>query len=379
MKTAIVHDWLTGMRGGEKCLEILCELFPDADLYTLLHIKGKMSEQIEGMNIITSFLQKLPFVEKRYRYYLPIMPFAIERFDMSRYDLIISSSHCVAKGIVKRPATCHICYCHTPMRYIWDMYHHYFGNGRLGWLSRKAIPLFRDYLRKWDVSSADRVDYFITISENVLLRIKRHYNRESEIIYPPVNTDFFTPLGDDGDYYLMVTAFAPYKRIDLAIEAFNILGYPLKIIGTGQDEKRLKGIAMQNIEFPGWIPDQEIRGYYARCKAFIFPGEEDFGITPLEAQSAGRPVIAYGKGGALETVIPIQKNDHRSLSPTGVFFYEQTVESLIEAVKYFEDNGSSFNKEKIREHARRFDRSIFKGRIEGVIRDKYEQHMKQSC
>lgn len=367
------------MRGGEKCLEILCELFPDADLYTLLHIKGKMSEQIEGMNIITSFLQKLPFVEKRYRYYLPIMPFAIERFDMSRYDLIISSSHCVAKGIVKRPATCHICYCHTPMRYIWDMYHHYFGNGRLGWLSGKTIPLFRDYLRKWDVSSADRVDYFITISENVLLRIKRHYNRESEIIYPPVNTDFFTPLGDDGDYYLMVTAFAPYKRIDLAIEAFNILGYPLKIIGTGQDEKRLKGIAMQNIEFPGWIPDQEIRGYYARCKAFIFPGEEDFGITPLEAQSAGRPVIAYGKGGALETVIPIQKNDHRSLPPTGVFFYEQTVESLIEAVKYFEDNGSSFSKEKIREHARRFDRSIFKGRIEGVIRDKYEQHMKQSC
>lgn len=331
MKVALVHDWLTGMRGGEKVLEAICELFPQADLYTLLHIKGSVSSIIEKRKIFTSFLQYLPDIERKYRYYLPLMPQAIERVDLSEYDIVISSSHCVAKGVKVKDKTLHICYCHTPMRYIWDMYPIYFKKANI--YVRIIMKILRKYLQKWDLKSSTRVNYFIANSENVRKRIQKHYNRESKVIYPPVDTDFFVPSNSrfkSKSYYLIVSAFAPYKKIDLAIEAFNYLRYPLKIIGVGQEEKRLRKIAKKNIEFLGWVSKEELREHYQNCKALIFPGEEDFGIVAVEAQACGTPVIAYGKGGITETVIPIQ--DH-SDSPTGVFFYEQTPLALIEAVK----------------------------------------------
>lgn len=365
MKVAIIHDWLTGMRGGEKCLEVFCELFPEADLYTLLHIKGAMSETIEQMEIKTSFIQKLPLVRKKYRSYLPLFPIAIEQFDLREYDLVISSSHCTAKGVITSPSACHICYCYTPMRYAWDLYHDYFGKGRLSYFSKRIIPLFINYLRIWDITSSHRVDYFLAISQYVAERIKKHYRRDTEVIYPPVDCSFFTPQNVDEDYYLIVTALAPYKRVDLAIKVFNELGWPLKIIGDGQERKKLRAMAKKNIEFLGWQSNQVLKEYYTKCKALIFPGKEDFGIVPLEAQACGRPVIAYGRGGVLETVED---------GITGIFFKEQTVESLTTAIRKFER--MPFDKEKIRKRALRFDRPIFKQRIKEFVEDRFAEYTK---
>ena len=360
MKIAIVHDWLTGMRGGEKVLETLCEIYPDADIYTLIHIKGSVSEEIEKHKIFTSFLQNMPLVKKKYRYYLPLMPKAIEKFELNEYDLIISSSHCVAKGIFPRKDALHICYCHTPMRYIWDMYDEYFSKGKANIFVRGVMGFLKPFLRKWDVESSKRVNYFIANSKNIADKIKKYYKKDAEVIYPPVDTEKFTPTNEiQEDFYLVVSAFAPYKRVDLAIKAFNILGYPLKVIGTGQEEKKLKRIAKQNIEFLGWQNEDSIRRYYSKCKALIFPGEEDFGIVPVEAMSCGKPVIAYGKGGALETVID---------GITGVFFYEQTTDSLIEAIKKFE--GIKWDSIEIRSHSLKFDKNIFKKKIKEYIETK---------
>jgi glycosyltransferase involved in cell wall biosynthesis len=357
MKVAIVHDWLTGMRGGEKVLESLCELFPQATIFTLIHIKGTLSPTIEKMDIKTSFLQNMPLVRRYYRYYLPLMPKAVESFDLSAFDLVISSSHCVAKGAKTKGR--HICYCHTPMRYIWEMYDQYFVNKRTSFFTKHIMGLLRPYLRRWDVATAGRVNYFIANSENVRARILQHYKREASVIYPPVDTELFTPIDEEGNYYLIVSAFAPYKRVDLAIEAFNVLGLPLKVIGSGPEETRLKKMAGPNIEFLGWKSDLELKDYYARCKAFIFPTEEDFGITPLEAQAAGRPVIAYKKGGALETVIE---------DVTGVFFEKQTVDSLIGAIHRF--NTMSFDKSKIRKQAEKFDQKTFKEKLKMFVDEK---------
>ncbi|MBI4641167.1 MAG: glycosyltransferase [Candidatus Tectomicrobia bacterium] len=380
MKVAIVHDWLTGMRGGEKCLEVFCELFPTADLFTLVHLKGKMSQTIERMNIQTSFLQHLPFVEHLYRSYLPLMPTAIEAFDLTQYDLVLSSSHCVAKGVMTRPDTCHICYCYTPMRYAWDQYHLYFSSQRAGRVSKFLLPPIFNYLRLWDVISAARVDHFVSISHHVARRIWKYYRRRSEVIYPPVNTSFFTPEGNPEDYFLLVSALVPYKRTDLAIEVFNRAGWPLKIIGNGPEERNLKAFARRNIEFLGWRSDEELRSYYARCRALIFPGEEDFGIVPLEAQATGRPVIAFGQGGVLETVIPLNGEDldeHSSketLFPTGLFFREQTPDALLKALTLFEKSEDRFQRSKIREHALKFERSLFKEKIERVIVEKFQEY-----
>ena len=376
MKVALIHDWLTGMRGGERVLEIFCQLFPQADIFTLLHIKGSLSPAIEQRNIKTSFLQNLPWVSQKYRFYLPLMPTAIEQFNLEGYDLVISCSHCAAKGVITNPETCHICYCFTPMRYVWDLYHQYFGQKKLGWFSRWLIPPLINYLRIWDCTSTNRVDYFVAISHHVARRIKKYYQRESQVIYPPINTALFTPQNGPEDYFLMVTAFAPYKRVDLAIKAFNLLNYPLKIVGTGPEEKYLKSIAQKNITFLGWQPDEALRELYSGCRALIFPGKEDFGLTPLEAQSAGRPVIAYGHGGVLETVIPINpinKETEGEDCPTGVFFYEQSPEDLVRAIRYFETTEDIFGQEKIREHALRFSPSIFKERIKTFITDTYEE------
>jgi len=356
MKVALVHDWLTGMRGGEKVLEVLCELFPKADLYTIVYIPGKLSSTIENMKIKKSFIQKLPFAKKIYRRYLPLMPVAVERFDMSGYDIIVSSSHCVAKGVKKDDNSLHICYCHTPMRYVWEMHDEYFGPGSAGFVTRHIFGIFTQYLRKWDVESSKGVDIFIANSENVRNRIRAHYNRDAEVIYPPVDTDFFTPDGRVSDFYLVVSAFAPYKRVDLAIKAFNMLGYPLKVIGTGQDEKRLKMMANSNIEFLGWRDNVELRDYYRQCRALIFPGEEDFGMTPVEAQACGKPVIAFKKGGALESV-------YEGIG--GLFCEKQTVDSLIAVVKKFEM--MSFDPVRIRKNVIRFSKTEFRRGIDDFL------------
>jgi len=372
LKVALVHDWLTGMRGGEKCLEVFCDIFPDASLYTLICKKNNLSSSIKKTNIRTSNLQVFPFVERYYRYLLPIMPVVIEQFDSKGYDLILSSSHCVAKGIRTEKNSCHICYCYTPMRYIWDQSSQYFNKTNAGLVTRFVFPWVKKYLQNWDIKSAEDVDHFIAISQHVSKRIKKFYNRESVVIYPPVNTNFFELSDSVGDYYLVVSAFAPYKRIDLAINAFNQLGYPLKIIGTGQCEKQLRQMAGPNIEFLGSLNDEEIKHYYSKCKAFIFPGEEDFGITPLEAMASGRPVIAFGKGGALETVIPFTNENN---SPTGLFFEEQTAESLVGAVQQFEKVENKFDSKKIREHTLKFDREIFEKKIREFINKKMNSRL----
>jgi len=371
MKVALIHDWLTGMRGGERCLEVFCELFPEADLFTLLHIKGSVSSIIEKMNIKTSFLQHLPFVKQKYRLYLPLYPSAVESLNIKGYDLVLSISHVAAKGTIPGPDALHIAYLLTPMRYAWDMYHEYFGDGYRGRVTKPLIPVLANYLRLWDIASNNRVDHFICISSHVARRIKKYYQRDAEVIHPPVDIEKFQIAKKADDFYLVVSAFAPYKRLDLGISVFNRLKKPLVIIGKGQEEKRLKSMANSNIEFLGWQPDEVVAEYYSKCKALIFPGEEDFGITPLEAMASGRPVIAYGKGGVLETVIPFESGNIKDqCSPTGVFFYEQNVEALMEAVKTFESNADYFDSKKLREQAKKWDRPIFKEKIKSHIETK---------
>ena len=380
MKIAIIHDWLTGMRGGEKCLEVLCKLYPSADIFTLLHIPGKVSPVIESHRIHTSFIQNLLFAESKYRYYLPLMPFAIETFDLKEYDLILSSSHCVAKSVKPGRNSLHICYCHTPMRYIWDQFDQYFGKGKSSWFAATAMKFIRGWLQRWDVRTSRRVNHFIANSRHVQKRIKKYYNQEATIIHPPVDTELFTPDRSEGkeDYFLIVSAFAPYKRLDLAVDAFNQLNLPFFVIGEGQDGKRLKEMAKTNIHFEGWLDNTQIRSYFARCRAFIFCGEEDFGITLLEAQAMGRPVIALGRGGALETVVPDSQSwkletgiDKIATSkPTGVFFYEQTPEALIKAIQHFESIESQFDANAIRTHAQKFNVSVCTERMKTFIEKK---------
>jgi len=377
MKVALVHDWLTGMRGGEKVLEVFCELFPDAHLYTLLHNRGSLSNTIEDMDIRTSFIQKLPLIKKKYRHLLPIFPTAIERFDLREYDLVLSSSHCVAKGVITGTDTLHICYCFTPMRYIWDLYNLYFGKERAGMFTRVATSLVLTHLRKWDVASNKRVDKFVAISRYIAERIKKNYGRDSDLIYPPVDCSYFKPgLANDG-FYLMVSPLAPNKRVDLAVEAFNTIGLPLIVIGSGQEESKLEKMAGKNIKLMGWQSDEIVREHYVNCKALIFPGVEDFGIVPLEAQACGKPVIAFGEGGALETIIPLDKeagNRNEQLNnATGLFFHEQTTESLAQAVVRFEDVQGQFNEQAIRKNAESFDRAIFKDEFKKYIEKEYKK------
>ncbi|MFH1704353.1 MAG: glycosyltransferase, partial [Nitrospirota bacterium] len=289
MKVAIVHDWLTGMRGGERCLEVFCELFPQAHLYTLLHVPKSTSPLIEQMPIRTSFIQNLPFSKKAYRKYLPLFPMAVESFSLKGYDLILSCSHCVAKGAIPPPDALHISYILTPMRYAWDMYEEYFMGKR-----NRMILLFIHYLRIWDVTASQRVDHFLCISKHVANRIKKFYRREAEVIHPPVDIKRFKLQNKKEDFFLIVSSFVPYKKINLAVEAFNRLGHPLKIIGAGPERKRLSAMAKSNVQFLGWQSDEVVADYYSQCRALIFPGEEDFGIVPLEAMASGKPVIAYG-------------------------------------------------------------------------------------
>jgi glycosyltransferase involved in cell wall biosynthesis len=361
MKVALVHDWLTGMRGGEKCLEVFCEIFPGADLFTLIYDPDKVAPVIKRLNIRASWIDRLPGAKKYFRYFLPFFPGAIENFDLSDYDLILSSSHCVAKGIFPHRAL-HIAYVHAPMRYVWDQHDAYFGAGASR-LSRAAMTLCRRYLQQWDLRSAERVNYFIANSENVAAKIKMLYGREAAVVHPPVDVERFRLSECPEPYYLIVSALVSYKRIDIAVAAFNRLKLPLKIAGEGPLRQKLEKRARPNIEFLGWVTDETLATLYASCEALIFPGEEDFGIVPLEAQASGRPVIAYGRGGALETVLPL---DNLGLA-TGVFFRECTAESLIAAVGAFQQNRHRFDPAAIRCHACRFSRDRFKVQIEDYI------------
>jgi len=368
MKVALAHDWLTGMRGGERALEQLCLMFPDADIYTLFYLKGSVSPIIESHTIKTSFLQGLPFSRKHYRTYLPLFPLAIEAFKLEGYDLVISTSHCVAKGIVPNPEAFHVSYCFTPMRYIWDRRFDYFGG--MGKIRGSAIDLVLHYLRMWDVTSAGRVSCFFAISEYVMKRIRAFYSRDALVIYPPVDCDRFRLSNSVDDYYLLVSAFAPYKKMDQAIIAFNKLGRRLLVVGSGQEEKRLKSIAGKNVEFLGWVAEDDLPDLYARCRALIFPGVEDFGLVPVEVQASGRPVIAYGRGGVLESVIPFKDKANPG---TGMFFESQTPSAIAEAVEKFEKIQGSFNPVVIRENALRFDKGIFSGKFMELIEDMIEQ------
>ncbi len=350
-RIALVHDWLTGMRGGEKVLEVLCELYPDADIFTLLHVPGKVSPTIESHRIITSPLQQMPGVASFYRKLLPLMPWAIEQLDFTGYDLLISTSHCVAKAAKPAPGAIHVCYCHTPMRYIWDQYDSYFGSGRASWSVRTAMSMARPKLQAWDLATLPRVNRFIANSKNVQERIQRIYKRESTVIYPPADVDFYALGRSEAEppavpFYLIVSALAPYKRVDMAIAAFQKLGKKLVVIGEGQEAKALRRSAGPLIEFRGWQSNEQLREAYQTCKALIFPGEEDFGIVPVEAMAAGCPVIALRKGGALETVI----DQH-----TGLFFDQPTVNSLAEALLRFET--LAFDLSDIQEHSRGFSKA----------------------
>ncbi len=358
-RVAIIHEWFTSMRGGEKCVEAMCEEFPQATLFTLLHVKGSVSPTIERMPIRTSFVQHLPLSAQRYRHYLPLFPDAIQQFDLSEFDCVISSHHCVAKGVRVPDHALHICYCYTPMRYIWGQYDDYFGPGRAGMLTRLGMRCAVGPLRWWDVRTAANPHHFVAISENVRERISNVYGRESDLIYPPVDTNRFTVSNQDEGWFLVVSALVPYKRVDLAIEACNRTGDRLVIVGDGPDMERLRALAGQTIEFTGWQPDEQLREMYGRCSALLFPGEEDFGIVPLEAMASGKPVIAYGRGGALESVLDTP------LKRTGVLFREQSVDALVRAIAEYRE--SSFDPEALRVFAVTFDRELFKNRVRDYV------------
>ncbi|HMP75435.1 MAG TPA: glycosyltransferase [Kiritimatiellia bacterium] len=354
LNTALAHDWLTGMRGGEKCLELLCEGFPTAPLHTLLHKPGAVCASIEARPIRTSFLQRVPRIADHYRYWLPFFPLAVRGFPPVDADLLISTSHCVAKALrVKRPGK-HLCYCFTPMRYAWTFHDEYFGARSMK--QRLARPLLAQ-LRDWDRRVSDRVDRFIGISRHVCDRIQRFYGREADLVYPPVDTLFYTPGAPGtrrGDFDLVVSALVPYKRVDLAVRAYARSGRPLKVVGIGTETARLRTLAGPNVEFLGWRSNSEIRDLYRQCRLLVFPGEEDFGIVPLEAQACGAPVVAFARGGAVETIVADE---------TGVFFAEQTDDTLLAAV----GRGAShaWDETAIRRNAGRFSAQTY---IDGLAR-----------
>jgi len=357
MKIALVHDYLNQYGGAERVLESFIEIFPSAPIYTLIYNAEAMKGKFVDKEIRTSFLQKIPFARSHHRIFPILMPLAIEKFDLSGYDIVLSDSASFGKGVITKPETIHICYCHTPPRFAWDDSQKYIKEFSMSKLAKIFIPFFMNYIRVWDKEAASRVDKFTCNSNFVAQRIKKYYRQDAKIIYPPVDTKFFIPSNRPADkYFLVAGRLLVYKRFDVAIEAFNKLEIPLKIIGTGPEMKKLKKMANWNIEFLGDVDDYELRKNYQGCQALIFPQEEDFGIVPLEAMACGRPVIVYRGGGALESV---KKGE------TGMFFNEQTPESLIRAVKEFRPE--KFNSQIIRAHALKFDKEIFKKKIKEFI------------
>jgi glycosyltransferase involved in cell wall biosynthesis len=361
LRVVLVHDWLTGMRGGEKVLDVFCRRWPQAHLYTLVHKKGSTSPAIEAARPRSSFLRFLPAVHRYYRYLLPLMPRAVG-WRLPECDLVLSSSHCVAKGVTPPPGVAHVCYCHTPMRYAWHMQGSYFKDrkwrGVKGWLIERLMAR----LRAWDRRTADGVTHFIANSKVVQQRIRDCYGRSSEVIHPPVDTDYYYPLAvPREDFYLVVSAFAPYKRLELALEACKLLDRRLVVIGAGQEDRKLRRLAGPALRFLGWQPDAVVRDHLRRCRALLFPGEEDFGIVPVEAQACGTPVIAFGRGGATETIVPLHQG---AAEPTGVWFEEQTAGCLAAGMEMFEKYAADFNPRALRLHAlqfngQRFEKEVF--------------------
>jgi glycosyltransferase involved in cell wall biosynthesis len=367
MKVAIIHYWLVGMRGGEKVVEALCDIYPQADIFTHVYVPEMVSDKIRQHRIIPTFINSLPRASKMYKTYLPLMPLALEQLDLRGYDLIISSESGPSKGIVPPPDALHVCYCHTPMRYIWNMYHDYRdGAGRL---TRLMMPALSHYLRMWDVSTAARVDSFVANSETVAKRIRRYYGAGSVVIHPPVDTNAFSIVepSEVEDYYLMAGELVSYKRPDLAVRAFNEMKLKLIVIGGGEMLGEVRRLAGPTVTVMGSQPFDVLRSHYARCRALVFPGEEDFGMVPVEAMASGRPVIAFGRGGAVETV---------ASGLSGVFFSEQTVESISSAVKELEN--ITIDPIRIAAHAAQFGKDQFflrmREHIDRLLAEKHSAH-----
>lgn len=356
-RVAIVCSWLNQYGGAERVLETLHEMYPEAPIYTSMYAPQAMPAAFRTWDIRTSFLQRLPLSRRNHQLYLPLFPLAFEQFDLGGYDLVINNSSAFSYGVITRPETCHVCYCLTPARFLWN-YHDYARRENLGPVARLALAPVLAGLRVWDLQAARRVDHFVAISKLVASRIAKYYGREAPIIYPAVDTSAFHPTAreDVGDYYLVVSRLVPYKRVDLAVRAFNRLGLPLKIVGHGRDRPALERMARPNVQFLGRVSDAEVKALYARCRAFVFPGEEDFGLTPLEAQASGRPVIAYGAGGALETVLE---------GETGLFFRESSPESLAEVVASFRPD--AWDPARIRRHAEGFGVAVFKRQFAAFV------------
>ena len=360
LKIALVCSWLNQYGGAERVLETAHSMYPDAPIYTSIYWPEALPDAYRDWDIRTSFLNKWPLVKKHHQPFLALYPFAFESLDLRGFDVVLNITSAFAHGIITSPDTLHICYCLTPARFLWD-YEKYVLREGLGRLARRALPPLVAWLRIWDKQAADGVDRFVAISRAVQARIGKIYRRPSEIIYPPVHVPEVKPSPDTGDYFLSLGRLIPYKRVDIAIQAFNRLGLPLHIVGEGRDYERLKSMAKPNISFLGRLSDEEARNEYAGCRAFVFPGEEDFGITPLEAQAAGRPVIAYAAGGALDTVVD---------GKTGVFFGEQTLEALQDAVARFQQ--TPFNPHAIRQHARQFSAERFTRELFAYVAAEYD-------
>lgn len=360
MKVALIHDWLTGMRGGERALLAFCEIFPDADLFTLVQVPGATDPIIERRKVRTSLIQRLPFPGRLYRHYLPLFPAAIEQFDLDDYDLVLSTSHCAAKSVVVPGRTRHICYCLTPMRYAWDQFDAYFGAERVGVATSRLMRPIMAAMARWDRGTAHRVHRYLAISQYVARRIGLYYNRPSTIVYPPVETTFFTPTATSAPVagFCMVSALVPYKRVDLAIAAAQRAEVQLTVIGDGPERARLEALGGDRVSFLGWRSNDEIRALYRNSIATILPGEEDFGIVPVESQACGRPVVALGRGGALDTVID---------GETGVLVSDATEESLAEGLRRADT--IDWDSARIRRHAERFSRERFTAEIEAVVED----------
>jgi glycosyltransferase involved in cell wall biosynthesis len=362
MRVALVHDWLTGRRGGELVLAQLVRLFPASEIFTLLHVPGSVGPDVESRPIHTSALQRLPGIERRYRSMLPLMPAAIRAFDLRGFDLVVSSSHCVAKGARAPRGTPHLAYVHSPMRYMWDQFDAYFGPGRASLPVRFAAAAARAYLQGWDRRTAADPDALVANSQHVARRIARFWGREADVVHPPVDLGRFTVQPEprvqaEGGYFLWLGALAPYKRVDLAVEAFRRTGHVLWIAGDGQDARLLRAGLPPNVRWLGKVSDAEVPELYRGARALVFPGEEDFGIAPLEALAAGRPVIALGRGGALETLTP----------QTGIFFDAPAVEALVDAVHRFEAAERSFDPARARARAELFSQERFRTAIRSKV------------
>ncbi len=364
MRIALIHDWLTGTRGGEKVLDALCEIYPDAEVFTLLQVRGSQSPAIERMPVHRSFIQHLPMARRLYRHYLPLFPAAIEWLDLDRFDLVVSTSHCAAKSVIRTGRARHLCYCLTPMRYAWDQYPEYFGAGRIGRLPERLLRPVMAAMARWDAATAGRVDRYVGISRYVAARIAKYYNRPAEVVYPPVDTEFFQPDGTPRERFaLVVSALVPYKRIDLAIDACARAGVPLRVIGDGPELARLSRRAGPDVAFLGSPEDAAVREQYRRASAVLLPGVEDFGIVPLEAQACGTPVVAQGEGGALETVVD---------GLTGHLVRDRTVGAMAEATRQAVDG--RFDSAAIRRHALRFSRPRFIAEIRDCIERMLRAH-----